>query len=87
LFLALPRSWDGTPKQNTIVTVRVPRSVTDEVRTLAERDSESQAVVFRRLLRFQAERERRSDRQHQRGGVMDGLANEHAPETPGAVAR
>jgi hypothetical protein len=33
-----------------VITLRVPRTLTDEVRQLATRDSESQATTLRRLL-------------------------------------
>jgi metal-responsive CopG/Arc/MetJ family transcriptional regulator len=43
-----------------IVTARIPRAVVDEVRRIAERDSESQSTVIRRLLRVGLDSERRS---------------------------
>jgi hypothetical protein len=43
-----------------LVTARIPSTVADEVRRIAERDSESQSTVIRRLLRFGLDTERRS---------------------------
>ena len=34
-----------------IVTICVPRAVSDEVRRLAEREAETQSTIFRRLIR------------------------------------
>jgi hypothetical protein len=50
----------ASPATKEIVTTRIPRSVVDEIRRVAERDAESQATVIRRLLRFALDAERRS---------------------------
>lgn len=41
-----------------ILTLRVPRHLSDEVRSVAERDGETQSCVLRRLLRIGLEQER-----------------------------
>jgi Arc/MetJ-type ribon-helix-helix transcriptional regulator len=50
----------ASPATKEIITTRIPRSVVDEIRRVAERDAESQATVIRRLLRFALDAERRS---------------------------
>jgi hypothetical protein len=52
-----------------LVTLRVPRALVDEVRTIAERESESQSTVLRRLLRKGLSTERRS---HEAVEAFDG---------------
>jgi hypothetical protein len=49
-------------RQNDTITIRVPREITSEVRQLAAQDVESQAVIYRRLLKLglPTEHERRS---------------------------
>jgi hypothetical protein len=42
-----------------IVTARIPRTVIDELRRIADRDSESQSTVIRRLLRIGLDADRR----------------------------
>jgi hypothetical protein len=48
----------NTPKE--FVALRVSRKVLDEVRSIARREDESQAVVLRRLLTRGLDTERRS---------------------------
>lgn len=50
----------AAPSTKELVTARIPRTVADEVRRIAERDAESQSTVIRRLLRFGLDVERRS---------------------------
>ena len=47
----------ATPK--VIVTASVPRSFADEVRRIAERESETRSAILRRLLRRGLETEQR----------------------------
>ena len=49
-----------TPTEKTLITFRLPRTVRDEVRQLAEREDESQSAVVRRLIRVGLRIERRS---------------------------
>ena len=44
--------------QKTLVTIRVSPRIADEVRSIAERDDESQSTVIRRLLKRGLEQER-----------------------------
>lgn len=44
----------------TLVTIRIPSKVADEVRRLVERDDESQSTVLRRLIKSGLTVERRS---------------------------
>ncbi len=50
-----------------IITIRVPRVVSDEVRRLAAREAETQSVILRRLLRVGLDVERRDARHHLTG--------------------
>ena len=43
---------------NIITTIRLPRVIADEIRTIAQRDLERESVVLRRLIRAGLERER-----------------------------
>jgi predicted DNA-binding protein len=44
-------------KQRHILTIRVPRELHDKVRLIAERESETDSTVVRRLIRRGLERE------------------------------
>jgi hypothetical protein len=48
-----------TDDKNILTTLRIPRQLSDEVRSLASREGEAQATVLRRLLRVGLEHERR----------------------------
>ena len=52
------------PTDQQVITLRVPRTLTDEVRALAAREAESQATTLRRLLRLALKHERK---QHDHG--------------------
>lgn len=45
---------------NIVTTIRLPRAIADEVRTIARRDLESESVTLRRLIRLGLARDRRS---------------------------
>jgi hypothetical protein len=47
-------------KRKQFITLRVSRSFADEVRRLAERETETQSTIFRRLLRLGLHAERRN---------------------------
>jgi metal-responsive CopG/Arc/MetJ family transcriptional regulator len=50
----------ASPATKQIVAARIPRSVVDEVRRIADRESESTSTIIRRLLRSGLDMERRS---------------------------
>ena len=49
----------ATVTQSNIVTIRLPRVIVDEVRTIAQRDLERESVTLRRLIRRGLALERR----------------------------
>lgn len=50
------------PIDKDIISIRIPRTVADEVRLLAREDDENQSTILRRLIRLglRAEHERRA---------------------------
>jgi hypothetical protein len=61
-LMPLPEIREMDPNANSkkIVATRIPHSLVNEIGRIAERDSESQSTVIRRLLRQAIDAERRS---------------------------
>ena len=56
----------STSTPNQTITIRVPRGVHEEVRRIAKRDAETQASVFRQLIKVGLRSERNGDAKSER---------------------